>query len=192
MREYLTILLPLLRGEAVQVRGEFYTYAGEAAPVVGEGDLRCAVAALGPVMLRLCGEQTAGTVLWMANAEAIGSYIAPRLNRAASHVGAEGPEVICSLPVALTDDAPGAREQAGHQFAGYGDLPTYRGILDRGVAATPGDAALVGNASQLDEELDRLEAAGVTRFNAAIFRSEKGGPARTREYLSSRARARNT
>mgnify|MGYP007122442362 FL=1 len=73
----------------------------------------------------------------------------------------------------------------------YGTLPSYRAVLDHGGAAMPGDAALVGNEAELDAELDRLEAAGVTLFNPAIFRTEQGGPARTREYLASRAKARN-
>ena len=186
MCEFLNILNPMLRGEAVDVKGEFYTYNGEAAFVVGEGDLNCAVATLGPIMLRMCAEQTAGTVLWMANTEAIETYVAPRLGKAAAAVGKEPPEIICSLPVALTDDAPTAREVASRQFAGYGDLPSYRSVLNKGGADSPGDAALVVNAAELDAELERLEQAGVTSF-----RAEKGGPARTREYLSDRARARN-
>jgi hypothetical protein len=127
----------------------------------------------------------------MANAKAVDDYIAPRIRRAANDAGRDAPEIICSLPIALTDDAAGAREEANRQFAMYGTLPSYRAVLDRGDAADPGDVALVGNEARLDAELDRLERAGVTTFNASIFRSEQGGPARTREYLVSRARERN-
>ncbi len=190
MREYLQILMPLLRGESVDFAGEFYTYQGGS---VAEGgpEVPCGIAALAPVMLRLSGEITIGTILWMANAAAIDDYIAPRLRRAAMNAGQGDPEIICSLPIALTDNAAEAREQANEQFAMYGTLPSYRAILDRGGAATPGDAALLGNEAELDAELDRLERAGVTTFNASIFRSEQGGPARTREYLVSRAQERN-
>lgn len=187
MREYLQVLLPLLSGEPVDFSGEFYTYRGGG---TGTGDaepVRCAIAALAPVMLRLCGEQTAGTILWMANARAIEEYIAPRLRRAAADVTRPDPEIICSLPIALTSDVAAAREHANTQFQLYGKLPSYRAVLDHGHAANPGDVALLGNEAELDAELDRLEAAGVTSFNASIIRTEQGGPKRTREYLVSRA-----
>ena len=190
MREYLQILVPLLRGEAVDQSGEYYSFHGEPRPSAG-GDVPCAIAALAPVMLRLSGELAGGTILWMANAKAIEDHIAPRVNRAASNAGAPAPEIIAGLPVALTDDPADAREQANQQFAMYGTLPSYRAVLDHGGAANPGDAALVGNEAELDAELDRLEPAGVTLFNPAIFRTEQGGPTRTREYLASRAKARN-
>ncbi len=191
MREYLQVLLPLLSGEPVDFTGEFYTYRG-AQTATGETEpVRCAIAALAPVMLRLAGEQTVGTILWMANARAIEEYIAPRLRRAAADAARPDPEIICSLPVALTNDVAAARKEADTQFHLYGELPSYRAVLDRGQAVSPGDAALLGNETELDAELDRLEASGVTSFNASIIRTEQGGPKRTREYLASRARERN-
>jgi alkanesulfonate monooxygenase SsuD/methylene tetrahydromethanopterin reductase-like flavin-dependent oxidoreductase (luciferase family) len=190
MREYLQILVPLLRGEAVDLTGEYYSYHGEARPSAG-GEVSCTIAALAPIMLRLSGELAGGTILWMANAKAIEDHIAPRVNCADLNAGAPAPEIIAGLPVALTDDHADAREQANQQFAMYGALPSYHAVFDHGGAAMPGDAALVGNEAELDAELDRLEAADVTLFSPAIFRTEQGGSARTREYLALRARARN-
>jgi F420-dependent oxidoreductase-like protein len=191
MREYLGILLPLLRGEEADLDGEFYTYHGPPVPAA-EPTTSCVIAALAPIMLRMSGEMADGTVLWMANARAIEEFVAPRSRRGADAAGRSDPEIICGLPIALTNDPRGARDIAAQQFANYGDLPSYRAILDRGAAAGPGDAALVGNEQELDAELDRLEKAGVTLFNPAIFRSEQGGPARTRAYLASRAVERNS
>ncbi len=187
MREYLQVLLPLLSGEPVEVSGEFYTYHGGGTATGEAESVQCAIAALAPVMLRLCGEQTAGTVLWMANARSIEEYIAPRLRRAAANASRPDPEIICSLPIALTNDVAAAREGANAQFKLYGELPSYRAVLDKGHAEHPGDAALFGNEAELDAELDRLESAGVTTFNASIVRTEQGGPKRTREYLANRA-----
>jgi len=189
MAEYLEILAPLLRGDAADLDGEFYTYHGEPRPGSDE-PVPLGVAALGPRMLRMAGEQAQGTILWMANARAVEAHVAPRIRRAAEAAGHGEAEIIAGLPVALTNDAAAAREQAAQQFAMYGTLPSYRAILDHGEVAGPGDAALVGNEAELDAELDRLEAAGVTLFNPAIFRAEQGGPARTREYLADRARQR--
>ena len=44
------------------------------------------IAALGPVMLRLAGERTDGTILWLADERAIASHIAPQIT-AAAHAG---------------------------------------------------------------------------------------------------------
>ena len=191
MEEYLKVLVPLLRGEEVDFAGEFYTYHPAGRRNDGAPPVSCVVAALGPIMLRLCAELAGGTILWMANARAVEEHVAPRIRRAAERAGRSDWEIVASLPVALTNDVSSAREEANRQFANYGQLPSYRGILDRGGAANPGDAALIGNEAQLDAELDRLEGAVVTLFNASLFRAEQGGPARTREFLASRARERN-
>lgn len=192
MSEYLRVLMPLLRGEDVDFSGEFYTYHGQGSRPDSAPPVDCLIAALGPRMLKLSVEAAAGTILWMGNARAIREFVAPRMRRAAEAAGGKEWQIVASLPVALTNDVTAAREQANQQFANYGRLPSYRGLLDRGGAATPGDAALVGNEAELDAELDRLEEAGVTLFNASIFRTEQGGPARTREFLADRARARNS
>src|SRR6478609_9391348 len=42
------------------------------------------IAALGPLMLRLAGERTDGTILWLADERAIGSHIAPAITAAAA------------------------------------------------------------------------------------------------------------
>jgi len=191
MEEYLKVLGPLLRGQEVDFAGQFYTYHARGRRPDSAPPVPCVIAALGPIMLRLCAELAGGTILWMANAQAVEEHVAPRIRRAAERAGRPDWEIVASLPVALTNDVSAAREIANQQFANYGQLPSYRGILDRGGAATPGDAALIGNEADLDAELDRLERAGVTLFNASLFRAEPGGPARTRDFLASRARERN-
>ena len=47
------------------------------------------VAALGPLMLKLAGERTDGTILWMADERAIGEHIAPIITDAASSGGSQ-------------------------------------------------------------------------------------------------------
>ena len=68
----------------------------------------------------------------------------------------------------------------------YNTIPSYRGVLDREGAANPGDVAIVGDEKRLDEQLDRLRAAGVTDLNAAIIPIDEGAEARTLEFLESR------
>ena len=45
------------------------------------------LAALGPVMLRIAGERTDGTVLWMADERAIAEHVVPRITKAAENAG---------------------------------------------------------------------------------------------------------
>src|SRR3954464_5476377 len=65
MREYLSVLLPLLREGNVAFDGELYRVH---APLERAGDAsgpEVLLAAMAPVMLRLAGEVADGTILWM-------------------------------------------------------------------------------------------------------------------------------
>ena len=59
------------------------------------------VAALGPRMLRLAGERTDGTILWMADERAIGDHIAPTIGAAAESAGRPSPRIVAGIPVCL-------------------------------------------------------------------------------------------
>ena len=48
------------------------------------------LAGLGPTMLRIAGERTGGTILWMADERAIGDYVVPRITEAANTAGRSG------------------------------------------------------------------------------------------------------
>lgn len=91
------------------------------------------------------------------------------------------------LPVALTDDPRGAREKANEQFENYGRLPSYRSMLDKAGAETPGDAALVGDEAALRAALTELKESGATSFAAWSFEDGTDSKARTREFLASLA-----
>lgn len=59
MREYLAVLKPLLRGEAIKYRGEEYQVNVELKPP-GATPVPIIMAALGPKMLDLCGREATG------------------------------------------------------------------------------------------------------------------------------------
>ena len=63
--------------------------------------MRVLVAALGPTMLRIAGERTGGTILWMADERAIGDYVVPRITNAAKAAGRTETRVVAGVPVAL-------------------------------------------------------------------------------------------
>jgi F420-dependent oxidoreductase-like protein len=183
MREYLAVLGPLLRGEAVQFQGEEYRVNLDL-DVPGATPVPVLIAALGDQMLRIAGQSSAGTILWMTGPETIDSHIRPKLTAAAEEAGQPDPRIVAGLPIALTHDADGAREQIAKMLVIYGQLPSYRAMLDREGVAGPADVALVGDEKFLDASIARLRDIGVTDFNAAIFPVDGDAEKRTLDYLA--------
>ena len=184
MREYLEELRPLLRGEQVKFSGEVYQVAGGLS--VATPPPPVLVAAMGETMLKVTGELADGTVLWMTGANTVEKFVAPRINAAASAAGRPKPRIAAGIPIALTNDAAGARGWVATNLVMYGQLPSYRSMLDKEGLAGPADLALVGDAKTLDAGLARLRAAGVTDFIASIVPSDAGAEARTLDYLQSK------
>ena len=127
------------------------------------------LSALAPRLLRVAGELTDGTILWMANARSIETHVAPQINAAATAAGRPAPRIVAGLPVAVHDDVAEARDTAAKNFAGYGVLPNYRRILDIGGAPGPADAAIVGDEGGGDRADPGLFDAGATDVWAAPF-----------------------
>jgi 5,10-methylenetetrahydromethanopterin reductase len=185
MREYLEVLVPLLRegtasfsGETVQANLSLSGTRQHPVPVL--------LAALAPQMLRLAGSVADGTVLWMTGPATIESHIVPSLTAAADSAGRSAPRVVCTLPVCVTADEGAARERAAKIFNIYGQLPSYRAMLDKEGAATPGDVAIVGDAASVRRQIEHLGEVGVTDFVAASFGSGDDAAA-TQEVLQSLA-----
>ena len=187
MREYLDVLMPLLRGEAVNYDGEQYRVHGLQLAVPGADPVPTVVAALGPVMLRIAGEFTDGTNTWMVGPKTMENHIVKRLASAAEAAGRPAPRVVGGVPIALTNQPDAARESIATTLAMYGQLPSYRAMLDREGVDGPADIAILGDENALRGEVDRFRNAGVTDFNAAIMNVEDGAYERTLEFLSSLA-----
>lgn len=166
--EYIQVVAPMLRGEAVSFKGEDYTVNAGGAQV-GDTPVPVLVSALANRLLRVAGQHADGTILWMANATSIERHVAPLITKAAADAGRPAPRIVAGLPVAVHDDVDEARNEAAKQFVMYGQLPNYRRILDHGDAAGPGDAALVGNETAVAAQIEALFAAGATDVWAAPF-----------------------
>jgi 5,10-methylenetetrahydromethanopterin reductase len=169
MREYLSILVPILLGEQVTFEGETMK-----ASTFGPLDIDAPappvlVAALGTAMLGIAGRMASGTVTWMTGPDTIESHIVPTLSAAAAEAGRPEPLVTVGLPVCVTDDADAARQLAGETFAVYGHLPSYRAMLDKEGVAGPADVAIVGSESEVAAQVRRLADIGCTEFCAAPF-----------------------
>jgi 5,10-methylenetetrahydromethanopterin reductase len=182
--EYLDGLLPLLAGEEANATGETVTTRG-VLRIPNVPAPQVYIAALGPQMLRLTGRRCAGTLTWMTGPKTLAEHIGPTLRRAAAEAGRPEAEVqvAASLPIAVTDDVEGLRAQAAEQFAIYGQLPSYRAMLDREGYRDPQDAALIGDEKLVTERLDELRDAGVDEFVGSPFDASADGRARTRRLL---------
>jgi 5,10-methylenetetrahydromethanopterin reductase len=182
MREYLAVLNPLLAGESAAFTGEtLQGHIGLSVPRSGT-KVPLLLAALAPQMLKLAGSQADGTILWMTGPATVRDYVVPAITAAAQAAGRPAPRVVCALPVCVTGDPAQARTDANKAFAIYGQLPSYRAMLDREGAAGPGEVAIVGDEDSVGAQIRELGTAGVTDFVAAEFARGDEGP-RTRAFL---------
>ena len=109
----------------------------------------------------------------------------PTIGEAAEAAGRDTPRIVASLPIVVTDDVDGARASVATALEIYGQLPSYRAMLDREGAADPSDIAIVGDESQAFEVLEQLRGAGVTDFTAAEMGRTPDEVDRTRAFLRS-------
>lgn len=177
MREYLSVLMPLVRGESANFDGEQYHVHGVKMDIPGSEGMPVLVAALGPVMLKIAREMADGTITWMVGEKTLAGHIAPS-------IGADK-TIVAGVPMVLTTNIEDAKAKIDQQLAIYGQLPSYRAMLDREGAANPSDVALVGDENALRSGIERYRDAGVTHFNAAITPTESGAFERTLDFLSS-------
>src|SRR5436190_10040735 len=168
MREYLAVLMPLLRGDKADADGETIT-THAALDVPDLPPVPALVAALGPKMLELAGTVTDGTVTWMTGPATLAEHTVPAITAAAERAGRSAPRIVTSLPVCVTADTDAARERAASDFQVYGFLPSYRAMLDREGAAGPADVAIVGDDATVRAGIARIADAGVTDFVASIY-----------------------
>ena len=189
MREYLSVLMPLLKGQPVRFRGEEYKVAAQVS-VPGAPTPPVIVAALGPQMLKLTGKMADGTATWMGGPKYLRDTAIPAITAAASEAGRPAPRIVSGFPVAVTGDVAGARESASKVFAVYGTLPSYRAVLDVEGAPDAAGVAIVGNEQEVEQQIRDLAAAGVTDFNASPFpvASDSASTQRTFELLADLAK----
>ncbi|HEY5351599.1 MAG TPA: TIGR03564 family F420-dependent LLM class oxidoreductase [Streptosporangiaceae bacterium] len=190
MRDYLSVLVPLLREGSVRYRGSFYEVDG-GFTVPGTSPVAVLVGALSPLMVQAAGELADGVVTWLAGPRTLGEQIVPQLHQAAGRraagrraagSGAAGsgaapgraePRVVAALPVALTGssdaDSGAGQRTADEVFARYAGFDNYRRLLEREGAASPGALAITGTEAGIEKQLRRLADLGVTELWPIIF-----------------------
>jgi F420-dependent oxidoreductase-like protein len=180
LRDYLAVLVPLLREGTVHHRGEFYSVNG-GVTVPGTRPVSVLVAALSPKMPRAAGELAEGVVTWLAGPRSLGEHIVPALHAAAA--GRVEPRILAGLPVAVCDDAGAARDTADEVFVRYAGMVNYRRLLEREGVGSPGQLAVTGTEAEVEKRLRRLADLGVTELWPVLFGAE-ADRRRTRALLT--------
>ena len=151
------------------------------------------LAALGPVMLRLAGERTHGTILWMADERAIGDHIAPTITHAAERAGRKAPRIVAGIPVCLCrdDEVDVAVARTNRILAEAETSPNYQRLLERGDAREVGDLLAAGSESSIEKRMRAFADVGATDLSVRVVAIGEGREERiaslkrTREYLAS-------
>lgn len=177
MREYLTVLGPLLRGETVTFAGEHYRVDGGFA-VPGAQPVSVLVGGLSPRMVRVAGELADGVITWLVGPRSVAD-VAATLHRAG-----RGTRLVAALPVAVHDDPDEARAAAEVCFSRYNGLENYRRQFVRDGLPSVGALAVVGPAADVEKQLQHLADLGVTDLWPVPFPVGSADVRRTRELLA--------
>ncbi len=153
------------------------------------------IAALGPLMLRLAGERTDGTILWLADERAIASHVAPRITQAAEAAGRPAPRIVAGIPVCLCrdDEIDAAVERTNRILSEAEVSPNYQRLLDHGDAHNVGDILAAGSEATIEKRLRAFADAGVTDVSVRVVPLGNGrdellaSMRRTRDLLGSLA-----
>lgn len=168
MREYLEVMMPLLEGKPVSHAGEAFRVNG-AIDVPGGSRPGVVIAALGEQMLNVTAALADGTLTWCTGPQTLKNHTIPTIKAAADRHGRDSARVIAALPVCVTKDVAAAHERAAKVFVIYGQLPSYRAMLDKEGAAGPADIAIAGSESEVLDRISALADMGVTDFAAVEF-----------------------
>ncbi|GAA5151981.1 TIGR03564 family F420-dependent LLM class oxidoreductase [Pseudonocardia eucalypti] len=165
LREFLTVLDPLLRTGEVDFAGQTLT-----ARTAWSGHLPGAqpppvlVAAMGPKALRVTGELADGTLPYLAGPKTLAEHVVPTITEAASAAGRPAARVATLVATVVTDRAEEIRARAVQEMAFYETIPSYRAMLDREGVARAGELAAIGSAEQVAEQLRAYRDAGATEL----------------------------
>ncbi len=195
MRAYLDVLDEALAGpRMVDVENDLFRVHNPL-DITDVAPTSVMIAALGPVMLRLAGERTDGTILWLADERAIGGHIAPAITGAAEKSGRRPPRIVAGVPVCLCrdDEVDVAVDRANRVLSEAEVSPNYQRLLDQGDARSVGDILAAGSEASIERRLRSFADAGTTDVSVRVVpigdtRDEKlESSRRTRAYLASLA-----
>ena len=185
LREYLSVLVPLLRDGSVTFAGTHYAVdAGFSVP--GTSPVQVVVGGMGPRTVDVAGRHADGLLTWLAGRRVVAEEIGPALRAAAADTGRPAPRLVVALPVCVTGDADAARDAAATTFARYEGLTNYATLLDRQGGLRPADLAIVGDEAAVAQGIAEVADAGATELWAIAYAPDGDPDAarRTRTLLA--------
>ncbi len=191
MREYVAVLRGAL-GAGADFAGTHYRVRWSIALSRRPAAPRVYLAALSRRMLELAGELADGAILWLCPPAYVRDVALPALARGRARAGKsmDAFEIVCPVPLAVTDDPVAARRALGAELARYLVLPFYRAMLEAGglgdgVRAFDRDGAVtdtlaealgaVGDAARARAYVAAYRAAGVPRRPVVPAHARGGG-----------------
>ncbi len=120
MRDYVTSIRSLTRGEAVTVESKSFTYRGVRLGIDPPPRTRVYLGALGPEMLKLAGEVADGASLNWCSAEQV-PWSRARIDEGAQRAGRDPTEIKMAeyIRICVDDDVPTARRSYTRAVMGY-------------------------------------------------------------------------
>ena len=167
LREYLSVLGPLLDLEPVDFDGE-YLHAHAQLAIPEARPMSFYTGSLGPLALEATGEFAAGTITYLAGVRTIEEHVFPRLLAGAARSGRPRPEVIATVPVLATDDPDGEAQRLIDFTRFHASLPEYQQVIVREGVSHASEMAIVGGADAMRDGIARFRDAGVAEFGAAL------------------------
>jgi 5,10-methylenetetrahydromethanopterin reductase len=166
LRDYLSVLVPLLRDGVVTHRGQTYVVDGGIG-VPGTSRVDVLVGALAPRMSAAAGELADGVVTAWAGPRTLETVVGPALRAAAG--SQRSPRLVAAVPVALCPDAGLARARAATVFARYSGLENYQRLFAREGVTSVADLAIVGSEADVARGLRSYADAGASELWAVPF-----------------------
>ena len=187
VREYIEIVKDLFQEGQVNYEGKLFS-ANTAFTMKERHETQILLAALGPQMLKTAGEMADGSITWMTGPETIKSHTLPQLLDSAKKYGKPKPRLVAAVPVALTSDKGEGFNVASDYFHRYGQLPSYRAMLNREGIESPAEMAIVGNEEEIEKKFREYSEAGTSDLAVQIFPvgpNQKESINQTRQFLRS-------
>lgn len=186
LREYLSVLAPLMRGDTVTFDGHYFKLKDHKLGAAGQVQPpRIIVAALAPQMLRLAGRLGDGTIIFLGGIRYVKEVAVPVISEAAKKAGRPAPRIVAGAPVLVTErPASAVREEIAPKLANYDQRPVYRAVLDMNGSTRSADVVLIGRESEVRAQLDAYADAGVTDFLGSVQAERPDEAARTVEVLA--------
>ena len=157
LRESLQVLDQALGGAQVRFAGSSVVARPSLPTAVAGGDgAPLLVAAMGPQALRAAAEFADGAIPFLAGPRVLERRIVP------AFAGVAEARIVAAVPAVVTEDVSAVRAIAAATLGYYGDIPSYRRVLDAEGVSNPADLALVGSEAEVAAGIQRYYDAGAT------------------------------